>query len=102
MDVLTVVSLVGPRGARKTIGKIETIGGSNAEPGMLTFPTPVGGGIRALVSLAKTGVTADQQRTARMITAAMAERLQFQGNVLPGKMEKVKRLQAGSGVVAPE
>ena len=102
MDVLTVVSLVGPRGERKTIGKIETTGGSNAEPGMLTFPTPVGGGIRALVSLAKTGVTADQQRTARMITAAMAERLQFQGNVLPGKMEKVKRLQAGSEVVAPE
>ncbi len=102
MDVQTTVSLVGARGAKKKIAEIETTGGSNAEPGMLTFPTPIGGGIRALVSLAKTGVTADQLRTARMITAAMAEKLESQGYALPGKKEKVKRLQvrsapAGSG-----
>jgi len=96
MDALTTVSLVGARGAKKKIAEIETTGGSNAEPGMLTFPTPIGGGIRAVVSLAKTGVTPDQKRTARMITAAMAEKLEAQGNVLPGKKEKVKRLESRS------
>lgn len=96
MEAETTVSAVGAGGDKKTIGKIETTGGSNAEPGMLTFPTPIGGGIRALVSLAKTGVTADQRRTARMITAAMAEKLESQGYVLPGKKEKTKRLQSSS------
>ena len=91
MEVRTTVSEVGARGARP-IAEIETTGGSNAEPGMLTFPTPIGGGIRAVVSLAKTGVTADQRRTARMITAAMAEKLEAQGYTLPGKKEKAKRL----------
>lgn len=93
MDAQTTVSAVGARGAEKTIAEIETTGGSNAEPGMLTFPTPIGGGIRAVVSLAKTGVTADQRRTARMITAAMAEKLEAQGYALPGKKEKAKRLE---------
>jgi len=46
--------------------------------------------------LAKTGVSADQQRTARMLTAAMAEKLEAQGYVLPGRKEKVKRLEAPS------
>lgn len=96
MDVQTTVSVVGARGVKKKIAGIETTGGSNAEPGMLTFPTPIGGGIRAVVSLAKTGVTADQRRTARMITAAMAEKLEAQGYVLPGKKEKVKRLEEQS------
>lgn len=93
MDAQTTVSAVGARGAEKAIAEIETTGGSNAEPGMLTFPTPIGGGIRAVVSLAKTGVTADQRRTARMITAAMAEKLEAQGYALPGKKEKAKRLE---------
>jgi len=93
MEVRTTVSLVGARRARREIAAIETTGGSNAEPGMLTFPTPIGGGIRALVSLAKTGVTADQKRTARMITAAMAEKLETQGHDLRGKKEKAKRLE---------
>lgn len=93
MEVRTVVSEVGARGIRKTIAEIETTGGSNAEPGMLTFPTPIGGGIRAVLSLAKTGVTADQRRTARMITAAMAEKIEAQGYQLPGKAEKAKRLK---------
>ena len=100
MDAQTTVSAVGARGAEKAIAEIETTGGSNAEPGMLTFPTPIGGGIRAVVSLAKTGVTADQRRTARMITAAMAEKLETQGYDLPGKKEKTKRLEsapAGGG-----
>ena len=100
MDAQTTVSAVGTRGAKKAIAAIETTGGSNAEPGMLTFPTPIGGGIRAVLSLAKTGVTADQRRTARMITAAMAEKLETQGYDLPGKKEKTKRLEsppAGGG-----
>lgn len=100
MDAQTTVSAVGARGVKKTIAEIETTGGSNAEPGMLTFPTPIGGGIRAVLSLAKTGVTADQRRTARMITAAMAEKLEVQGYDLPGKKEKTKRLEsqpAGGG-----
>jgi hypothetical protein len=99
MEVITNVSAVDSRGGKKRIAEIETTGGSNAEPGMLTFPTPIGGGIRAVVSLAKTGVTADQRRTARMITAAMAEKLEAQGHQLGGKKEKVKRVKAGS---APE
>lgn len=94
MEARTVVSVVGPRGAKREIAEIETTGGSNAEPGLLTFPTPIGGSIRAVVSLAKTGVTADQLRTARMITAAMAEKLEAQGHKLRGKPEKVKRLEA--------
>lgn len=94
METETIVFLVGVRGEKEEIAEIETTGGSNAEPGMLTFPTPIGGGIRAVVSLAKTGVTADQLRTARMITAAMAEKLEAQGYALPGKKEKVKRLEA--------
>jgi len=93
MEARTVVSVVQSRGTKKKIAEIETTGGSNAEPGMLTFPTPIGGGIRAVVSLAKTGVTADQLRTARMITAAMAEKLEAQGHKLRGKPEKVKRLE---------
>jgi hypothetical protein len=93
MEARTTISIVGARGARRQIAEIETTGGSNAEPGMLTFPTPIGGGIRALVSLAKTGVTADQRRTARMITAAMAEKLEAQGYALRGKKEKTKRLE---------
>lgn len=92
MEARTVVSAVGARGTKKMIAEIETTGGSNAEPGMLTFPTPIGGGIRAVVSLAKTGVTADQRRTARMITAAMAEKLEARGYRLSGKRERVKRL----------
>jgi hypothetical protein len=94
MEARTTVSVVGARGARRMIAEIETTGGSNAEPGMLTFPTPIGGGIRALVSLAKTGVTADQKRTARMITAAMAEKLETQGYALRGTKERVKRLES--------
>ena len=97
MEARTVVSVVEARGSQKKIAEIETTGGSNAEPGMLTFPTPIGGGIRAVVSLAKTGVTADQRRTARMITAAMAEKLEAQGYPLSGKKEKVKRLEAQGG-----
>ncbi len=101
MEVRTTVSVVGARGAKRVIAVIETTGGSNAEPGMLTVPTPIGGGIRALVSLAKTGVTADQLRTARTITAAMAEKLEAQGYALPGKKEKVKRLAARSARMEP-
>lgn len=93
MDARTTVSVVGPRGAKRQIAEIETTGGSNAEPGLLTFPTPIGGSIRAVVSLLKTGVTPDQQRTARMITAALAEKLEAQGYRLPGKQEKAKRLE---------
>jgi hypothetical protein len=102
MEARTKVSAVRARGTKKLIADIETTGGSNAEPGMLTVPTPIGGGIRALVSLAKTGVSADQQRTARMITAAMAEKLEAQGYALPGKRERVKRLEARSAGAGSE
>jgi len=97
MEARTTVSAIEARGKKKTIAEIETTGGSNAEPGLLTFPTPIGGGIRALLSLAKTGVTADQRRTARMISAAMAEQLEAQGYKLPGKKEKAKRLKKEEG-----
>jgi len=93
LEVRTTVSAVADRGARRTIAQIETTGGSNAEPGMLTLPTPVTAGVRAVLSATLTGVTADQRRTARMIAAAMAEKLEAQGYQLRGKKEKVKRLK---------
>lgn len=93
LEVETTVSAVGARGARRTIAEIETTGGSNAEPGMLTLPTPVTAGVRAVLSATLTGVSADQRRTARMITAVMAERLEAQGHELRGKKERVKGLE---------
>lgn len=93
LEVRTEVFAVGARGSRRKVAEIETTGGSNAEPGLLTLPTPIGGGVRAVLSATQSGVTADQRRTARMITAAMAERLEAQGHQLRGKREKVKRLQ---------
>ncbi|MGA1124230.1 MAG: DUF4410 domain-containing protein [Chthoniobacterales bacterium] len=102
MEVRTIVSSVGARGVKRKIAEIETTGGSNAEPGLLTVPAPIGGGIRAVVSLANTGVTKDQERTARMITAAMAEKLEAQGHQLSGKKEKAKRLDAVESGEAPE
>lgn len=93
LEVQTTVSAVGPGRTWRKIAEIETTGGSNAEPGLLTLPTPIGGGVRAVLSATQSGVTADKRRTARMITAAMAEKLEAQGHKLRGKPEKVKRLE---------
>lgn len=93
LEAKTKVFAVGAGETRRALAEIETTGGSNAEPGMLTLPTPVTGGVRAILSATLTGVTADQRRTARMITAAMAERLEAQGHKLRGKKTKVKRLK---------
>lgn len=103
LEVKTRVYAVGPRWARRMIAEIETTGGSNAEPGLLTLPSPIGGGVRAVLSATQSGVTADKRRTARMITAAVAERLEAQGYRLRGKKEKAKRLEARrAGTGRPE
>lgn len=96
-ETRTRISEVVRGGGRRPIGEIETTGGSNAEPGLLTSP-PLTAPLRAAVSATLTGLTPDQRRTARMITAAMAEKLEAQGYALPGKKEPVKRLglQPGS------
>lgn len=96
-ETRTVISEADTRGKLRPIGEIETTGGSNAEPGLLTAPTPVTGGVRAVLSATLTGLTPDQRRTARMITAAMAEKLESQGFKLTGQREKVKRPKPASG-----
>lgn len=92
IETRTTISEVLRGGGRRPIGEIETTGGSNAEPGALVLPNPVGGAVRLVLSATLTGVTRDLRRTARMITALMAEKLQSQGLVLPGQNEPVKRL----------
>ena len=92
IETRTRISEVLRGGKRRPIGEIETTGGSNAEPGALVMPLPVGSAVRLVLSATLTGVSRDLKRTARVITALMAEKLQSQGNVLPGENEPVKRL----------
>ncbi len=92
VETRTSIAEVLRGGGRRPIGEIETTGGSNAEPGALVLPLPVGSAVRLVLSATLTGVTRDLRRTARTITALMAEKLQSQGMVLPGQSEPVKRL----------
>ncbi|MBU3664854.1 MAG: DUF4410 domain-containing protein [Chthoniobacterales bacterium] len=91
-ETLTTVSEVLPSGKRRSLGMIETTGGSNAEPGLLTLPSPVTGPVRAVLSATLTGLTSDQRRTARMIAASIAQKLKSRGYALRGEPEPVKRL----------
>jgi hypothetical protein len=107
IETRTSIAEVLRGGGRRPLGEIETTGGSNAEPGALVLPLPVGSAVRLVLSATLTGVTRDLRRTARTITALMAEKLQSQGMVLPGQNEQVKRLggpagsRGASGAVEP-
>ena len=56
-----------------------TTGGSNAQPGMLTPPDPLGTPMCGLAQATGTGLSLDAKRTARMITATLSEYLASRG-----------------------
>jgi hypothetical protein len=66
-----------------------TTGGSGAEPGAATNPIPFSSAPTALFAANK-GVTDDAARTARMITAEIAEYQVEHGWLAPGKVVKPK------------
>lgn len=67
-----------------------TTGGSGAVPGAATNPAPFSSVPTALLHTNE-GVTDDANRTARMITAAIAEYLAKRGWISPDKVPKPKR-----------
>ncbi len=76
---------------KQLIAKIQTTGGSNAEPGAI-FSGPFGAAPRLIVTATTAGLTADARRTARMITATLSEYLARAGAPLPARALKPKRL----------
>jgi hypothetical protein len=66
-----------------------TTGGSGAEPGAATNPIPFSSAPTALLA-AKTGITDDANRTARMITAAIADYEVQRGWLAAEKVKKPK------------
>lgn len=74
--------------------KFETTGGSGAVPGAATNPAPFSSLPTALLHTNE-GLTDDSQRTARMITAAIADYMVKRGWVAPDKVPKPKRLGEG-------
>lgn len=88
-----VVSILRParRGGMETVAEFETTGGSNAEPGAL-FGGPFGAGPRLVKQLTASGLSADARRTARMITAAISEKLHERGEPLAGRPLRAKPL----------
>ena len=91
MDVLTRIYEADPSGRPSLLAEIQTTGGSNAEPGAL-FSGPFGAGPRLILQATLSGITADSRRTARMLTAAVAEKLEASGGVLPINGEATKRI----------
>ncbi|HEX8296979.1 MAG TPA: DUF4410 domain-containing protein [Chthoniobacteraceae bacterium] len=67
-----------------------TTGGSNATPGAATNPIPFSAAPTALLN-SKEGVSDDAARTARMISATLAEYLQERGWIQPGKARTLKK-----------
>lgn len=57
----------------------QTTGGSNAQPGMLTPPDPIGTPVCGLSQATGTGLTRDANRTSRMIAATLSEYLVSRG-----------------------
>jgi hypothetical protein len=82
---------VGARGRLEKIAEFETTGGSNAEPGAL-FSSPFGAVPRLATQLAASGLAADARRTARMVTAAISEKLHSRGDALAGRPLRAKPL----------
>jgi len=66
-----------------------TTGGSGAEPGAATNPIPFSSAPTALLAT-RTGITDDAHRTARMITAAVADYQVQRGWLSPDKVQKPK------------
>ena len=64
----------------------QTTGGSNAQPGMLTPPDPIGTPMSGLAAATGTGLSLDAKRTSRMITAALSEYLASRGVATPSKL----------------
>ena len=81
----------GARGRMETVAEFETTGGSNAEPGAL-FGGPFGAVPRLATQVAASGLSADARRTARMITAAISEKLHSRGEPLAGRPLRAKPL----------
>jgi len=79
------------RGRMETVAEFETTGGSNAEPGAL-FGGPFGAVPRLATQVAASGLSADARRTARMITAAISEKLHESGEPLAGRPLRAKPL----------
>lgn len=69
----------------------QTTGGSNAQPGLLTIPDPIGAPMAGISQATGTGLTLDAKRTSRMITATLSEYLQSRG-IKPKSPLRVKRL----------
>jgi len=82
---------MGVRGRLEKIAEFETTGGSNAEPGAL-FSSPFGAVPRLATQLAASGLAADARRTARMVTAAISEKLHSRGDTLAGRPLRAKPL----------
>lgn len=78
-------------GRLEMVAEFETTGGSNAEPGAL-FGGPFGAVPRLAAQLAASGLSADARRTARMITAAVSEKLHERGEPLAGRPLRAKPL----------
>jgi hypothetical protein len=76
METETIV-LDGTAGGRKVL-QFGTTGGSNAMPGMIISSGP-GGVVTNALQQAGRGVRDDTKRTARMITASLAETMQQRG-----------------------
>jgi hypothetical protein len=66
-----------------------TTGGSGAEPGAATNPIPFSSAPTALLAT-RTGITDDAGRTARMITAAIADYQVQRGWLAPDQVKKPK------------
>jgi len=72
----------------------KTTGGSGAEPGAATNPIPFSSAPTALLAT-RTGITDDSNRTARMITAAIADYQVQRGWLAPDKVRKPKTGRPG-------
>ena len=90
MEATTRVYLARRSGKWDLIALIRTSGGSNAQPGAL-LGGAFGAGPRAILVAATSGVSSDSRRTARMITAALNERLAADGATLPNGVLRPKR-----------
>lgn len=91
MEARTRIALVGKGGKREPLAEIWTTGGSNAEPGAV-FGGPFAAAPRLVLNASLTGVSADARRTARVVVAAISEKLVSEGQPVAGEPLAAKRL----------
>jgi hypothetical protein len=98
----TQVEILRPEGKKRmqTVARLETTGGSNAEPGAL-IGGPFGAVPRLATQIAASGLSADARRTARTITAAISEKLHDGGGKLTGRPLRAKPLGSLPGQERP-